>query len=149
VVKIAFEYVLTKLLFKYEDNQAATNLILVVAVALSVDFSKLASVQTLLSTVNSVSTVSNIYTKVGFELLEEEKADFLNDVETLKAELEEAYEFLNVDTIIDLDALTSAKEYRYEEADNFFSRTLNTAPGQMCFDQLHDYVDNNLNLEYI
>ena len=83
------------------------------------------------------------------DLLIEESDLFYTDVEAANKELEAAHDFLNVDTLIEPSLLIDASNYKYEKPDNFIARTVNPAPGQLVFDELHSYVDNNLNLNYI
>jgi len=153
VIKFTFEYILRSLLIRFEDNDAARALILVAAVfvstTLTTDFSELTTAEIFLKSVNSVTQVTNIYTSTEFELLEEDRLTFLQNSEEAEKELEAAAEFLKVDTAINPSALIDTRNYVYETPETFFSRTLNTAPGLLVFDQMHNYVDNNLNLEYI
>jgi len=148
----AIEYTLKKVFLK-TDNDVIRAIAVVVAIVaiqyIGPDFSSMGFADQLISTVNAVSIVTNTYTAAEFELLGKEILTLQGIVEEKEKELQDAYKFLEVSSLINLDTLIDTKEYKYEEPDDFFARTLNTAPGQMTFDQLHNYVDNALNLEYI
>ena len=152
--KYAIEYVLLKLLDKYGDNEVIRALAIIAAIVVTIaispgDFGDLAFADQMIQGVNALASVTGIVVKSEFALLEEEYATFTQSKSEYEKELETAQKFLNADTWITPEELISTQAYRYETAEDFFARTLCTYPGQLSFDQLHSYVDNKLNLDYI
>ena len=150
----AIEYILIKLYEWAGDNDFLRSLVTVAAVV-TIYFAYVPGGNDLLfadialTSVYAVTTVFNVRTRYDFGVLEEEYAEFENSKAEVEKKLQEQYDFLNTETLLDPSALLDTRNYRYEEPEDFYVRTLNTAPGQMTFDQLHNYVDNKLNLEYI
>ncbi len=152
--KYAIEYVLHKILTKYGDNEIIKIIAIVSAIAFTIwispgDFGDLSTADQMIQGVNAVASVTNVAIGAEFDLLGEEIATFTASKEEYEEALDAANKFLNADTWITPEELISTQAYRYETAEDFFSRTLCTYPGQLTFDQLHNYVDNKLNLEYI
>ncbi len=153
-VRFAFQWVLQKLLILFEDNAFLTAVVLVVGVYVSFkialpNLTDMPLANTLVAAVNSTITVANIRTEVQADLLAEDQAAFYAKLDEAQKLLATANELLEVNTTIDPSALIDTRSTQYESANDFYNRTLETAPGQLVFDHLHNYVDINLNLEYI
>ena len=155
VKQYAFEAILTELFLKFGDNDLAKVILAFAAIYISYNsldeaaLTKLSTAEKLLRLTSSTSSVLKTYTKSQYSVLEQEYEDFRKDKEALETEIEEAQDILNVGNRLNPSAAINASTYAYEDPNDFYTRTLNTAPGQLVFDQLHNYVDNNLNLDYI
>jgi hypothetical protein len=155
IKQYAFEAILTELFLKFGNNDLAKVILAFTAIYVSYNslskmaLTKLSTAEKLLRLTNSASSVLNTYTKSQYSVLEQEYEDFRKDKEALETEIEEAQDILNADNRLNPSAAINASTYAYEDPNDFYTRTLNTAPGQLVFDQLHNYVDNNLNLDYI
>ena len=152
-IKYAFEWVLSKLLIKYSDNKIAEIIIQIVAVVVIIlflgDLTEFTAVEKALLIVNAVTQVVSLKAMVDLDLLAIEQLAFEADFEAAEAELEAATKFLEIGNVIDPGALIDTRNYKYEEPNDFFARTLTINPGILGFDHLHNYVDISLNLEYI
>ncbi len=154
VVQYAIEFILQKLLVEFSGNKKAQVAILAIATFISIKANKaglldLSTVEELIIATNALSKSITTYTKTEADALEEQYQTFLGDIKSIEEDLKDAQDFLDVRSTLDISAVSTSNYNSYEKPEDFFSRTLNTAPGQEVFNELHSYVDNNLNLEYI
>jgi hypothetical protein len=154
VIKYAFEYVLVLLLEHFEGNDFLIFLTQVVAVVVlinltSTDFLKMPGVDQLLTSVTAFSSVQITSAQVVLEDVRVASEAFEKELEEALATIEEAEDAMNPERLLDLTDIIDVTGYKYETPDDFYTRTLQTNPGILAFDHLHNYVDINLNLEYI
>ena len=154
--KFAFEYVMRELFLHYEGNEGAQAVIAIVGTYIAFEFltynvKDLSTADAILAGVNAgAMTIGSKYL-ADIQLLLDRETEFteLYDRSGHEEKLEEAQQFLEVLNRLDVYSVIADNTFSYERPEDFYTRTLNTAPGQMVFDQLHNYVDNNLNLDLL
>lgn len=153
-IKYAFEWVLKELLLHFEGDGAATAIVQVIAVVVLFwlmpgDFLEMAFPEQLIAAVSSTATVSTIASALDLDILEKERMAFEAEYDAADKLIRAAQDELKVDTLLDPSVILDVRRTSYETSQGFFARTLAQNPGVLVYDQLHEYVDINLNLEYI
>ena len=154
VYQYALELVLTLLFETFADSSDKTKAAVIILAAvitykITPSMADLSSADVLLKSVNALSQSTAVFTQVEMAGLIEDYKTFLASADEVQDEITAANRLLEVDPSNILTSMDATISSEFEQPEDFFTRTLNTTPGQLTFDQLHSYVDNNLNLRYI